>query len=109
MSATVIKWDNSQVVQGERVRTAMYADHVSAQELTDTDNKRMTLEALGGWDAGVNPVQAVAKRVGRTWTVSVFTSTFNFRNYRTITLRPRPIYRFDLTKAEAIAFMFDNA
>lgn len=107
MSTNTIKWDYSEVKGGVRVRTAVFQDHVSAQELTDTDNKAMQLRAIGTFAAGEFPIQAEAKRAGRTWTVSVYTSTLNVRNYREISLRPRPIHRFGLTKNEAIDFMLE--
>lgn len=102
-----IKWDRSEVVNGQRVRTIFFQDHVNATPLRDYNNERMEITTWTG-NGDEKLVLAEAKRVGRAeWTVSVFTETLPVS--RKIVKRDRPIYRFGLSKEQAIEFMGQNS
>ena len=100
-----IKWDRSEVIEGVRTRTIFFQDHVRPMPLTERDNKNMELIAE---EAGELVTMARAKRAGREWTVEVYTKTADWGN-RSILARPRPLYRFGLTKEQAVDFMCQNS
>lgn len=102
-----IKWDRSEIVNGDRVRTIFFQDHVNSTPLRDYNNKRMEITTWTG-NGDEKLVLAEAKRVNRSeWVVSVFTETPPIS--RKIVQRDRPIHRFGLTKEQAIAFMGQNS